>query len=249
MSDQTQNPVDGVKVAVYPTQTASVRHTILDGQPYLYAVDVIEILGIQATGPERVAATPEPLRAELVNGDGMVTLLNVAGVESLADGPVDEPFLAWVRSTFKPRRKRVLKGPEASRWGWQPIRDVVKASGYSGRSFVDAANKLDIEGVEHFSSGNYAAWSYGGCLPQDCLLIRAQQLLKAPAEALFTTEVLAALPNRGKGRRQATPAYLQKVSPMDFQVVAEDVKDGIADVEAAGERVEIFAEEHDGSDS
>ena len=190
----------GVKVAVYPKHQVQVRWCVVDYEPRLVAVDAATALGVNGAWTTK--------SENLINvhlGNETVSTFNLAGlrefVAGLAQSPERDRFLTWAEVTFGPKKKREPKGPDASRWGWQPLRTWVKKAGLSGREFVERANALDLPGTDTFTTGNYAAWSYGGCLPQESLVRRAEALLSMDRTELFTTEVLENLPHRGRGKR------------------------------------------------
>jgi len=200
MTADDETPVPGVKVAVYPRDLAQVRWCVVDYEPHLVAVDVAAALGLSGAWTTHAE--------NLVNvhlGNQTVSTLNLTGlrgfVTQLAPSPDRDRFLAWAETTFGPKKRREPKGPDASRWGWQPLRTWVKKANLSGREFVEKANALDLPGVDTFTAGNYAAWSYGGCLPQESLVKRAEMLLSMDRKDLFTAEVLENMPHRGRGRR------------------------------------------------
>jgi hypothetical protein len=127
-----------------------------------------------------------------------------------SDKPAARPFMRWLTHEVIPSiRKtgayalpgRQLTSAQKSRWGWQPIKEVVRKQGYGSRTFTAAANELELEGVDHFNEGNYVVYSYGNSLPTEGVITRAEKLLGVPREQLFTAEVLAAYPFRGPGRR------------------------------------------------
>jgi prophage antirepressor-like protein len=151
---------------------------------------------------------PEDVATVTVGGDeGDAQYTNDAGVYTLAletATPVGRELISFVAGKVLPQVAATGKYAPRSRrtrWGWQPIRQVLKARRLSGREFVAQANALELDGVETFSEGNYAAWSYGGCLPKDSLVQRASTLLGVPAEELFTADVLRNMPDRGRGKR------------------------------------------------
>lgn len=202
--NETQPP--GVKVAVYPTEHATVRYVRHEDETRLFAADVVHALdGEQQIG--LVTSLPTEDLVTLMVGPDNVLTLDLGGVEHLIgalnriEDPAAQRFLAWAKATFGTKQRRQPKGPDASRWGWQPLRKVIKQQGYSGREFVEKANALDLGDVPTFTAGNYAAWSYGGCLPQESLVVRAENLLDHDRKDLFTQEVLTNMPHRGRGKR------------------------------------------------
>jgi hypothetical protein len=122
-----------------------------------------------------------------------------------SDKPKARPFMRWITHDVLPSiRKQGFYSEgrrKPTRWGWQPIRKVIQERGFSAKDFVQSANALDMPGVSHFTEGNFAAWSYGACLPAECLVKRAEALLNAPAHELFTDIVLANYRDRGPGKR------------------------------------------------
>lgn len=181
---------------------------------YVLATDVCHLLGltglVHAVTATLTAETKAYLRV-LENGVTVTRLaLTLDGLRQLAaqrerlGGDVGRAsrLVAQVERLVRRSHSRRPAGASATRWGWQPIRRMVRAHGFSARSFLEAANALPLPDVDPVTPANYAAWSYGGCLPQESLVIRASTLLNVTPEELFNPAVLAAMPNRGRGRRQ-----------------------------------------------
>jgi len=213
MDDVKALPAPTRRVLNYPLSFMAVRHLVLEpGTPservLVYAEDACLALGIH---PDELT-TLSPEERDLVDTYERFQLTQVdavtaAGVRRLADldgDPERARFAAWVETELTPRRGgHRTPNPNRTKWGWQPIRDLVRERGYTARRFTEEANALDLP-VDSFNQGNYIAWAYGGCLPAESLVVRACELLNVTAADLFNPDVLAAYPNRGKGRRRHT---------------------------------------------
>lgn len=192
----------------YALTVAPVRHvTLPSGQVLVYAADALSVLGIASDelltdvvdGEHTYASVYE--NGELAN-PLLVTPAGVRNLVSLEPSPERERFAAWVETELTPHRTgHRAPNPQRTKWGWQPIRDLVRERGYTARRFTEEANALDLP-VGHFNQGNYIAWAYGGCLPAESLISRACVLLGVEPRDLFNQDVLIAYPNRGKGRRR-----------------------------------------------
>jgi hypothetical protein len=200
MTKPTDLSGDTPLVGHFPTATKPVHYVVEAGEVYASFKDVCTVLGVLSPaamyGDEALTMREFPQLSHAVPISTVEEF--IAGMNR--DDPRDEVFVTWLRG-LKPKSARQKKGPNASRWGWQPIRDVVKSHNLSGRAFVDAANEVELTGVDTFSPGNYAAWSYGGCLPQESLVRRAEALFGVDRSKLFTEAVLNNMPYRGKGKR------------------------------------------------
>jgi hypothetical protein len=199
---QTQN---------YPLTVAAVRHVVLEpntpnARVLLYAADVIQVLNLD---PDDLGWIDDANGGHVtVYEDQTLTqplLLTVEAVRQLAHpehNPEGARFVTWVETELSPKKPaHRAPNPNRTRWGWQPIRDLVRQRGYTAREFTEAANALELPGIDHFNQGNYVAWAYGGCLPAESLVERACALLGVQPIELFTEDVLQAYPDRGKGRR------------------------------------------------
>lgn len=216
MTEPLHLPGATAKSELYPYQTLPVRFVERNGEKELVLNDVLKVLGIvgKPDVDDVIAGESRQVRLDNREPATVVTLAGVAALISQFGGfedPAHDDFYVWARRTFGPRPARQLKGPDASRWGWQPIRKVVKQAGLSGRAFVEKANALDLPHVETFSAGNYAAWSYGGCLPRESLVRRAEALFGIPREELFTEDVLKNLSHRGKGKRHPPAMFKSEI--------------------------------------
>jgi hypothetical protein len=195
----------------------TLRHvtvTLADGthRAHLLAGDVCALLGLTGLVATVTAAVSLDAQTYLRvhEGAAVVTRLTLTldGVRELARlHPVDPAVAARVLAHVTRLSHRVAARDRRAptRWGRQPIRRVVRDRGFSARAFVEAANALPLPGVAPLTVASYAAWSYGGCLPEANLVTRACALLDASPADLFDAAVLAAIPHRGRGRRQPRP--------------------------------------------
>lgn len=200
-----RDPIEGALHLVLGDVVPNVEMIKGDNGPLAKAEDVAAALG--AGAPEVVVAVISPEHRQQVDG---VWYVDEAGIYemALAKSTDSGQFTEWVAGVVLPsvrERGRFAPRSQRTRWGWQPIRDVLKVHHMSSREFVEAANALDVEDVGHFTEGNFAAWSYGGCLPAESLAKRAEILLKVSRDQLFTREVVAHMANRGRGKRHNEP--------------------------------------------
>lgn len=208
MDDVKTQPPPNRQIANYALTVAPVRYVKLASElVLLYAADVCQVLG---SSPEELAVVGDENGGyvPIYEGTNLVEplVLTVAGVRQLVDlesTPERERFATWVETELVPHRTgHRAPNPSRTKWGWQPIRDLVRERGYTARRFTEEANALELNGVDRFNQGNYIAWAYGGCLPAESLVTRACNLLNVDPTELFNADVLAAYPNRGKGRRR-----------------------------------------------
>jgi len=221
MTDQVLNPPLATTTAEFALTVGTFRHVTVPvdadtRRHYVLAADACALLGLTGLVSTVTAGLAAETQAYLrVTEEGVAVTrlaLTLDGVRQLVVerkrlGTVDDRadrFLHQVERLVHRLRARRPGAQRVSRWGWQPIRRVVRERGLSSREFVEALNALPLPGVDLVTTANYAAWSYGGCLPQESLVTRATALLNVRPEALFDAAVLTALPNRGKGRRQPT---------------------------------------------
>jgi prophage antirepressor-like protein len=215
MNDLKAQAPPASQMANYPLNFMSVRYVLVDTgvdgeRALVYATDACHALDVPT---EALAAVTDDQRAHVTvyeNGSLTETLvLTVTGVQQLTsqDGdPKRSRFVTWVETELTPRRGgHRAPNPQRTKWGWQPIRDLVRERGYTARRFTEEANALDLP-VDRFNQGNYIAWAYGGCLPAESLVTRTCALLSVEPRDLFNEDVLAAYPNRGKGRRRRAEA-------------------------------------------
>ncbi len=176
---------------------------------YVLASDACSLLGLPGL-LHAITATLEPeTKAYLRVTEGEVPVTRLAltleGLRQLATRSADVDratrLVTHVERVIRRSRTRRSVTPAPTRWGRQPIRRLVSERGFSARSFVEAANELPLPGVAPLTAAAYAAWSYGGCLPQESLVTRAATLLDVTPAELFDAAVLAAMPHRGRGRR------------------------------------------------
>jgi len=212
MDDVKTLPPLKQRVASYPLSFLAVRHVVLEPdtpneRALVYAWDACAALGVDLN--EISTLDPQEVsKVDVYEGQQLTesVLLTTAGVRRLAglDGdPERSRFVTWVETELLPRRTgHRAPNPNRTKWGWQPIRDLVRDHGYTARRFTEEANALDLPGVDHFNQGNYIAWAYGGCLPAESLVRRACVLLGVNENELFNADVLAAYPSRGRGRRR-----------------------------------------------
>lgn len=171
------------------------------------AEDVCRVVGVDAD-----AAFNDLLASEWtyvsVEENGAVVgrrLLTPAGVVAVVrpdEDPERARFHRWIETELRaPRAGRRAPNPNRTKWGWQPLREVMRERGYTARRFTEEANALDLP-VGRFNQGNLIAWAYGGCLPAESLVARACELLQVHPADLFNPDVLAAYPHRGKGRHR-----------------------------------------------
>jgi hypothetical protein len=212
MNDEMSQPPPTSLTANYPLNLLSVRYVAVDpsnessGRVLVHAIDAC--LAIGATTEELDTVSTEE-RVELAIYDGgnleRSVLLTTDGVRQLASlngDPERSRFVAWVETELSPHRTgHRAPNPNRTKWGWQPIRELVRDRGYTARRFTEEANALNLP-VDGFNQGNYIAWAYGGCLPAESLVTRACALLNVEPRDLFNADVLTAYPNRGKGRRR-----------------------------------------------
>ena len=180
------------------------------GEPWFVASDACGILGISDVSAAcRKLEEADKGRYPLPTPGGVQEVLTIseAGLYWLivrSDKPQAKPFIRWVTHEVLPAIRRtgqyVVPDRKPTRWGWQPIRVIMREKGYTAKDFVQSANALNLP-VPTFSGGNFAAWSYGGCLPAESLVVRAEALLGEPRERLFTADVLANYQERGPGKR------------------------------------------------
>src|SRR5512146_2840651 len=209
MDDVKALPPPTRQDASYPVTVAAVRHVVLErGTPnervLLYAADVMQVLNV---GPDDFAWVGDEDQGHVAVYEGLTLteplLVTVKGVRDLAHvdhNPEGARFVEWIETELLPHRGHRAPNPQRTKWGWQPIRDLVRERGYTARTFTEAANALELEGIDRFNQGNYVAWAYGGCLPAASLVERACVLLNVEPIHLFHEDVLQAYPSRGKGR-------------------------------------------------
>lgn len=183
------------------------------GEPWFAAADVCSILDLTNVTAACKRLPDGDFRVISSNpSNGISRDMNVVSEAGLywliirSDKPAARPLIMWITHEVLPTIRKtgqyIMPGQrKPTRWGWQPIRDVVRAHGYSAKDFTSSANALELPDVPHFTEGNYAAWTYGGCLPAESLIIRAEKLLNVPKEQLFTAQVLANYEQRGPGKR------------------------------------------------
>lgn len=211
MDDVKALPPPTYQVASYPVTVAPVRYVVLERDTpservLLYAADVMQVLHV---APEDFAWVSDEDNGYVAVYEGTTLtqplVLTVEAVRQLAHpehNPEGARFLTWIETELAPRRgSHRSPNPQRTKWGWQPIRDLIRDRGYTARTFTEAANALELEGIDHFNQGNYIAWAYGGCLPAASLVERACALLNVEPIHLFNEDVLQAYPSRGKGRR------------------------------------------------
>ena len=202
-----------------PTLAPQIR-VIKDerGEPWFVAADLCGMLNL-GNVTAAVRRLPEG-DSRVISGnpdDGLPASVNVVSEPGMywlvirSDKREARPLIMWITHEVLPSIRRtgqyIMPGQrKPTRWGWQPIRDVVRAQGYSAKDFTASANALELSGVPEFTEGNYAAWTYGGCLPAEALLVRAEALLGVPREQLFTSNVLTHYQDRGAGKRHTRPA-------------------------------------------
>lgn len=204
---------------LFPLPPVPIRHFLDEhGDPWFIAKDVCDVLGLDNVTAACKRLPEGSVRVTSINPDnGLSKEMNVINEPGLywlvvrSDKPQAVPFIHWVTHEVLPAIRKtgtytlpgrgVNAALNVTRWGWQPIRDVVRDQGYTHRSFVQSANALDLPGVDTFNHGNFVTWMRGICLPAESLVSRAEKLLNVPRERLFTPEVLAAYPTRGVGRR------------------------------------------------
>lgn len=171
------------------------------------AVDVCHVVGIDVDAALDYLSASEWTYVSVEENGAVVgrRLLTPSGVEAVVrpnEDPERHRFYRWIETELRtPRVGRRAPNPNRTKWGWQPLRELMRARGYTARRFTEEANALDLP-VGHFNQGNLIAWAYGGCLPAESLVVRACDLLGVPADELFNPDVLAAYPHRGKGRRR-----------------------------------------------
>lgn len=190
------------------------------GEPRFIAADIcgaIDITNVSSACQKLPVEDKAITLVDTPSGKQDMLTVTEAGMYWLvirSDKPAARPFIYWITHKVLPELRRTgqytLNGShKPTRWGWQPLREVAKAQGFTARDFVESANALDLPGVPTFTDRNYAAWSYGGCLPAESLVTRAEKLLDVPREKLFTPEVLYHYKNRGVGKRhRRTPAEI-----------------------------------------
>jgi prophage antirepressor-like protein len=181
-------------------------------EPWFVAVDICAALGLDDVATSCRKLDPEDKskqRMPTISGDQDVTVVSEAGMYWLivrSDKPAARPLTRWITHDVLPSISKtgqyiMPRQQKPTRWGWQPIRDVVRSRGYTGNDFTASANAIDLPGIATFTEASYRAWSYGTCLPAESLIARAEKLLNVPRAALFTEEVLANYESRGPGRR------------------------------------------------
>lgn len=211
MDDVKALPPPTRRILNYPLTFHPVRHVVLEPgtaeeRPLVYAVDACAALGmnldeLSALGPDELNHVDVYERFQLTQ-PAVVTVAGIRRLAELNGDPERARFAAWVETELTPRRGgHRTPNPNRTKWGWQPIRDLVRERGYTARRFTEEANALDLP-VDRFNQGNYIAWAYGGCLPAESLVVRACELLNVTVEDLFNPDVVAAYPHRGRGRRR-----------------------------------------------
>src|SRR5574337_209923 len=198
---------------------ATVRSFYDDGgQLWFVAKDVCAAISIENSRNATARLDPADVRVHPMDtnaGSRDMTVVSEPGMYELvirSDKPNARPFIRWITHEVLPSLRRTgtytMPGRSANaerrrtRWGWQPIREIVRAAGYSTRTFTSSANALVIDGVGTFTARNYDTWTYGGCLPAESLVVRAERLLGRSRVELFTADVLASYRDRGPGNHR-----------------------------------------------
>lgn len=196
-----------------PTLAPQIRVVKNDrGESRFIASDICNALSIKNVSDACAKLPTEDkgiVRGDTRGGEQDMLVVTEAGMYWLivrSDKPAARPLLMWITHEVLPSIRKtgqyIMPGQrKPTRWGWQPIRDVVRSQGYSAKDFAASANALDLPDVTTFTEGNYAAWTYGGCLPTEALITRAEALLDVSRDQLFTAEVLESYHTRGPGRR------------------------------------------------
>lgn len=190
-----------------------------DGKLWFVAKDICDAIGLDNVSAAVKRLDDRDVRVTQIDPkDGPKREMNVVSEPGLyelvirSDKPAARPFVRWITNDVLPSLRatgtyslpgRVANTPRRqTRWGWQPIRELVRAAGYSTRTFTSSANALVIDGVDTFTARNYDAWTYGGALPAESLVTRAERLLGTPRTELFTADVLLNYQNRGPGNHR-----------------------------------------------
>jgi prophage antirepressor-like protein len=202
----------GVYSFAIPVQSVPLRMIIKEDEPWWIMKDVCDYLGIRdISSAPRVQSRHKGVHSmDTPGGPQDMIIINEYGLWRIifrSDKPRAEQLTDYVIEILKQIRQKgyYSAGGEKrkiTRWGWQPIREVMRQKGFTAKDLTHSANALDLPGIGSFNEGNFGAWSYGNCLPTESLIARAEMLLGVPREQLFTAEVLRSYKDRGPGRRR-----------------------------------------------
>ncbi len=142
-----------------PIQTAPLRVVKgEDGEPWFVAKDICDALGLgnvsmtcgRLKASQRGIKRIEPLKGGSEQDMVIISLPGLYKIVLRSDKAAAEPFFDWVTEEVLPSLQKhgfyAVRGRQqkATRWGWQPIREVMRQRGFSARDFVQSANALDL---------------------------------------------------------------------------------------------------------
>lgn len=200
----------------FTAHTVDVRSLKIDGEPWFVAKDVCDALGINNVSSACEKLDKADVRITLVdteNGRRDMTIINEPGLYWLivrSDKPNARPFIKWITHDVLPSIRRTggyqLPGGRplsaGTKWGRQPLLDVIKQRGYTQGRFVEAV--LECNDDDTLNAGKFMSYATGKVLPNDSMIVGCEKVLGISRDQLFTSDVLAAYGNRGMGRRHTS---------------------------------------------
>jgi len=199
----------------FTAHTVDVRSLQIDGEPWFVAKDVCDAIGLSDVSKscERLDSADKrtnPIRTE--NGEKDMIIISEPGLYWLivrSDKPNARPFIQWVTHEVLPSIRKTggyeLSGRRAlgsrTKWGRQPLLDVIKERGYTQGRFIDAVMAEEFDGPDAINGGKFMSYATGKVLPTNTMIVRCEKVLGIKREELFTPEVLASYGTRGIGRR------------------------------------------------